>query len=113
MNPFSWTTVTVIPYLGSFFIDSTVPASDANTELPFSAFISTPKWTVHSCHVSEYVKLESEKSFAISPSNGTENCNSTGLGVSFTSGVGVSFIWFTVLLVIFDVFIAIFYSFKK
>ena len=41
-KPLSCSIVTVSPYLGSSFIDFTVPDSDAETALPLSAFISTP-----------------------------------------------------------------------
>ena len=44
-----------------------------------SAFISIPVCVVHSCKVSEYIKLSTAKSLTISPSTGLENLSSTAV----------------------------------
>ena len=85
--------ITVNPYLGSFFIDFTVPSSAAFTIVVLGAFISIPLCTTHSCKVSENTRFSIAKLFNISPSTGYTNSNGftgsstiTGSGFS-TSGV--------------------------
>ena len=53
VNPFSCSITTVIPYLGSFFIDFIVPSADAFTIVVFSALISIAVCVIHSFNVSE------------------------------------------------------------
>ena len=59
-----------MPYLGSFFIDFTVPASDALTIDVLSAFISIPLCVTHSCNVFEYISASLANALVISPSTG-------------------------------------------
>lgn len=92
-NPLACSITIVNPYLGSFLIVFTVPASAAFTIVVLSALISIPVWVVHSFNVSEYTKLSTAKSFTISPSTGFVKFSSTT-----TSSVFISFVVVFVLL---------------
>jgi hypothetical protein len=76
LYPFVCSIITVRPYLGSFFIATTVPFSDALTIVVLSAFISIPKCVTHSSNVFEYIKLSFAYPFVISPSTGKLNSGS-------------------------------------
>ena len=92
-NPFTCSIITVSPYLGSFFIDFTVPSDAAFTTVVNSACMSTPVCVVHSFNVSEYIRFSLLYSFIISPSTGFINLGSgiiTGASCFFTSGAFVS-----------------------
>ena len=99
-NPF-WCSITIVnPYLGSFLIVFTVPASAAFTTVVFWACISIPTCVVHSCNVCEYIKFSFANSFVISPSTGFSNDNSFWFVSSFLSVAACEFVFAASLLLL-------------